>query len=133
MPRAPGLLRRPLLGILAIWYALVAAEVGGAHACPMHDATAAPAGVEAAAAGMEAHAHHGAPAPADGPVHECTCPGESCDLATAGALPVARLSTHFAIAVADVRAVFGQATDFRPAPTPFLRPFANGPPARASA
>ena len=145
MLRHRGIARRLLAGMLALWFAVVATEGARLHACAMHGGSVASEG----APGM-GHAGHGAmhgghdaavadaaasdagtPANGDG-AHQCTCPDTSCGSASA-ALASVRVSTHFGIAVADLRAVFSPASGHRPVTVPYLTPFANGPPARALA
>jgi hypothetical protein len=142
MPRRRAVAHRLLAGLFALWFAVSATEGARAHACPAHDG--API-AEAAMAGSTladvAHAGHGethaAPtAPGDGHhdggSHRCSCPDASCG-STVVALATPRLSTHFGIAVADVRSVLGPATTYVPVAVAHLTPFANGPPAGALA
>jgi hypothetical protein len=140
MHRHRGIARRLLAGMLALWFAVVATEGARLHACAMHGGSVAsegaPATVHAGHGAMHgghdaAAADAGSPSNGDG-AHQCTCPDTSCGSASA-ALASARVSTHFGIAVADLRAVFSPASGHRPAAVPYLTPFANGPPARALA
>ena len=146
MLRRRAAAHRLLAGLLALWFALLATESATVHACPEHDGTLAmraAAAAPVATPAADAHAGHDAPAatPAshdgaddgghDGD-HRCSCPDASCG-ASVLALATPRLSTHFGIAVADVRAILAPATGHRPVPIPYLTPFANGPPAVALA
>jgi hypothetical protein len=137
MPRPRVVARRLFAALLALWFAVAASEGAAAHACPMHDGSVAREASPPMRAAAATHAEHGVAhdthaAPADDAdghaAHGCSCPGVSCG-ASGMALAAARRSTHFAIAVADVRTVFAPATAHRPVADPSLRPFANGPPA----
>ena len=155
MLRSHRLVHRLLAALLALLFAGSALEGAGAHACPMHDgsmvaATLAAADAAAAAtaappaASHDAHAAHAAHGTGEAPPaaaherdgheggHRCTCPGDACSAGIV-ALASPRLSTHFGIAVADVRLVFAPGTSHRPTRVPHATPFANGPPAAALA
>lgn len=153
MPRHRRLAHRLLAALLAFLFAGSAMEGAGAHACPMHDgsmvaATLAAAEARSAATAAahgthDAHMAHGAAhgaAPAatheggghDEGGHHCTCPDDACSAGIV-ALASPRLTTHFGIAVADVRLVFAPGTSHRPVRVPHATPFANGPPAAALA
>jgi hypothetical protein len=122
------LTRRLLAALFALWFAVVATEGQRVHACAMHGGGTATAG---AAHGGE-HGHDAAQQHGQESGHRCTCPGTSCGTGVV-AMAAPCLTTHFAIAVADVRAVFSPASGHRPVAVPYLTPFANGPPAGALA
>ena len=124
------LTRRLLAALFALWFAVVATEGQRVHACAMHGgATATAPAHDMSGAG---HEHDAAQSHGQETGHHCTCPDTGCG-ATVVAVPTPRLTTHFAIAVADVRAVFSPASGHRPVAIPHLTPFANGPPAGALA
>ncbi len=135
------LVHRAIAALLGLWFAFVATEAGRVHACAMHGgATAEVAAEGTSAAHHGAHAaghgdaHAAAPASDEAPAgtHHCSCPDASCGT-SAGAILAPRVTHHFAIAVADVRAVFAAPRGRLPVATPYLRPFGNGPPASALA
>ena len=148
MLRRRGFAHRLVAGLLALWFAVVATEGARLHACAMHGGSDAAAAVasEAMSAGS-AHAGHaamhgghatatvtgddGAPTHG-GRTHQCTCPDTSCGSAIV-ALSTPRLAAHFAIAIADVSAVFSPEQGRGLVAVPYLTPFANGPPASALA
>ena len=147
MRRRRAALHRLLAGLLALWFAIVATEGAMAHACPMHDGPMPSAAMApGTATAHAAHANHAAHGAAHGSAaapdshergtsegaHRCNCPDASCG-ASVMALATPRLSTHFGIAVADVRAILAPATAHHPVAVPYLTPFANGPPAAALA
>lgn len=146
MHRHRAFAHRLVAGMLALWFAFVAAGGARAHACAMHAAVvgAAATAPTPAAGARASHAAHGgehqARAGTDtaghhhdgGGSHRCTCPDTSCG-SSVMAIAAPRLVTHFGIPVADVRAVFAPAVDHRLTAVPHLRPFANGPPAAALA
>jgi hypothetical protein len=125
------LTRRLLAGLFTLWFAVVATEGPRVHACAMHGGATAVAAGETGAHGST-HGHGASPQHGQESGHHCTCPDASCGTSVV-AVATPRLTTHFGIAVADVRAVLSPASGHRPVAVPHLTPFANGPPAGALA
>jgi hypothetical protein len=123
-------LRRPILGILTLWFALYASVPQLLHFCPDHSPFM-PASVASATV---SHDHHAAPGTSRTGESddrqgsdECCCPGPSCG--TSAVLFGELRAPAIATLLTDVVRVGDAGDIFALAPVPHLLPFATAPPA----